>query len=788
MPATRTDAALPRPEPAPAGGGDGSVRMGAAALAAATVAAYGRTLCVPFLFDDTTSIAGNATIRHLVTAFRPPAGATVSGRPVLNLSLAANYAVSGTSVWSYHALNLAIHVLAGWTLFGIVRRTLELRRVPRAVPIAFCSCLLWSLHPLLTESVTYVIQRAESLMGLFYLLTLYGFIRGAAADTAARGLWYGLSGAACLLGMATKEVMVTAPLVVLLYDRTFVAGSLGSALRQRRGLYAGLAATWVLLIVLVLSTRGRAGTAGFASGVPWGTYALTQLPALTHYLRLCLWPRPLVFDYGSALAVQVGQFAPGAVVVAGLVAATAWAMARRPALGFLGFCFFAILAPSSSVVPVATETMAEHRMYLPLIPVAILAAVAAHRLLGRWALPGSLALAAALSWATWQRNETYLTERGIWADTVAKRPGNERAQDNLGFLLSKTPGGMQEAIDHYEAALRLKPDFAQAHYNLACALVSRPGRLDDAIAHFEEALRFNPDLTEAHYNLACALETVPGRTGEAIAHYEQALRQSPDYAEAHYNLGCLLQQVPGQLDAAIAHYGEALRLKPGLAEAHYNLGLALEAKPGRLDEAITHYEEALRLKPDYAEAHNGLGCALRESPGRMPEALRQFEEAVRLKPGLAQAQFNLAFTLETAADRQGEAIAHYEQALRLEPGYAQAHYNLANVLQRQPGRMDEAIAHYEEAQRLRPDYAEAHCNLGTALDSVGRRGEAEAQYAAALRLLPDNATLHLDLALVLLEAPGRTAEAVAHLREAIRLQPDNEPARRILSRIAAAAQ
>jgi tetratricopeptide (TPR) repeat protein len=761
--------------------------VGVAVLAAAVVAAYGRTFSVPFLFDDTTSIEGNATIRHLGTALWPPAGATVSGRPVLNLSLAANYAVGGISVWSYHALNLAIHVLAAWTLFGIVRRTLEQRRVPRAASVAFCSSLLWSLHPLLTESVTYVIQRAESLMGLLYLLTLYCFIRGAAPDTSVRRLWYAGSWAACLLGMATKEVMVTAPIVVLLYDRTFVAGSLGRALRLRRGLYAGLAATWVLLLVLVVSTRGRAGTAGFASGVPWGAYALAQLPALTHYLRLCLWPRPLVFDYGSALAAPAPQFAPSAVLVAGLLAATAWAMARRPALGFLGFCFFAILAPSSSIVPVATEAMAEHRMYLPLIPVVILAVVAVHRLLGRWALAASLALAAALSWATWQRNVTYLSEEGIWADTVSKLPGNERAQNNLGFLLSKAPGRMEEAIDHYEAALRLKPDYAQAHDNLAFALASRPGRLEDAVAHFEEALRLDPDLTEAHYNLACALERLPGRTGEAIAHYEQALRQNPDYAEAHYNLGCLLQKLPGHLDGAIAQFEEALRVRPGLPEAQYNLGRALEAKPGRLNEAIAHYEEALRLKPDYAEAHYSLGGALQESPGRMPEAIRQYEEAVRLKPGFAQAHFNLGFALEAAGGRQGEAIAHYEQAVRLEPGFAEAHYNLACVLQRLPGRMDEAIAHYQEALRLRPDYAEAHCNLGNALDSVGRAREAEAQYAAALRLLPDNATIHLDLALVLLETPGRTAEAVAHLREAIRLQPDNEPARRILSRIAAAA-
>ena len=165
-------------------------------LATCTVAAYGRTFSVPLVFDDLFSIAHNATIRHWSTALRPPLESTSSGRPILNLSLALNYALSGTAVWSYHALNLLIHVLAGLTLFGIVRRTLlgwsalSLTRLATSFAekrvgdnalhptiVAFCAALLWSLHPLQTEAVTYIVQRAESLMGLFYLLTIYCFVR-----------------------------------------------------------------------------------------------------------------------------------------------------------------------------------------------------------------------------------------------------------------------------------------------------------------------------------------------------------------------------------------------------------------------------------------------------------------------------------------------------------------------------------------------------------------------------------------------------------------------------------
>jgi hypothetical protein len=263
-----------------------------AILAAAAAAVYARTFSVPLLLDDAASIVENPTIRHWSTAFWPPAAATVSGRPVLNLSLAVNHAISGTAVWSYHVLNLAVHVLAGLTLFGIVRRTLRHRSGRALAPsgatwVAFAASLLWTLHPVQTESVTYVIQRAESLMGLFYLLTLYSFIRGVEADGFPKRVWLAVCVTACLLGMATKEVMVSAPLIVLLYDRTFVARSFREAWHRHWGLYMAMAATWVLLAALTAGTGwDRGGTSGFDVGVsPWA-YWLTQFPAVTRYLWL----------------------------------------------------------------------------------------------------------------------------------------------------------------------------------------------------------------------------------------------------------------------------------------------------------------------------------------------------------------------------------------------------------------------------------------------------------------------------------------------------------------------
>ena len=193
----------------------------------AGLAAYHNSFTGAFVFDDLPSITENITIRHLwplTGPLTPPhgGGLTVEGRPLINLSLALNYAVGGLNVWGYHAFNLAVHILAALVLYGIVRRTLLTERLRgrfgnAAAGLALAVALIWVVHPLQTEAVTYIVQRAESLMGLCYLLTLYCFMRGAVPG--ATKLWQVGAVAACAMGMASKEVMISAPIIALLYDR-----------------------------------------------------------------------------------------------------------------------------------------------------------------------------------------------------------------------------------------------------------------------------------------------------------------------------------------------------------------------------------------------------------------------------------------------------------------------------------------------------------------------------------------------------------------------------------------
>ena len=718
--------------------------LAAALIAAAALAAYANTFHVPFVFDDGPSILRNPGIRRLWPiwdAFRPQAPAsTVDARPVANFTLAVNYALSGTAVWSYHALNLLIHILAGLTLFGVVRRTLlakwsrgqgardrvpkagsQISQNPHALPllpapcplpldkdatlVAFAIALLWTLHPLQTEAVTYTVQRTESLMGLFYLLTLYCFIRAAEGTHKVEGaggreqgtanagsarqslaplplapcplplpsafMWSSLSILCCLLGMATKEVMVTAPVLVLLYDRTFIAGSFRGAWRRRWKLHLSLAATWLLLAVLVEGTGwNRRGAAGFDVGVkPWA-YWLTQFEAVARYLWLTVWPHPQILDYGTFWVRSAGAAMPFALVVVPLVAAAVWALWRAPVAGFLGAWFFGILAVTS-VVPGTIQMVVEHRMYLPLAAVITAAVLGFHFLLRRPTLTLTLTftLAVALGLLTARRNADYRSELALWSDTVAKRPDSPRAHNGLAFALDRA-GRTAEAIRQFEAALRLAPDDATLHDNLGVTLESA-GRTAEATQQFEAALKLDPKYVVAHNNLGNAFLR-SGETAAAIGQFEEALHLRPDYAEAHYNLGGALDQ-SGRTAEALGHLEAAVRLKPDFAMARYNLGDLLD-RLSRTAEAKDQYEQALRLDPGLAEAHVGLGVLLCRS-GQTEAGLGHLREAVRLRPDFVPAHFNLGVALMRAG-RVDEAAAEYAEVLRLQPDHALARRNL----------------------------------------------------------------------------------------------------------------
>jgi tetratricopeptide (TPR) repeat protein len=217
--------------------------------------------------------------------------------------------------------------------------------------------------------------------------------------------------------------------------------------------------------------------------------------------------------------------------------------------------------------------------------------------------------------ASWQRTWVYESEDALWTDTLARNPHSWLAHNNLGsnYVLARVNlglallqrGQVDEAVAHYQTALKINPDSAQAHSNLGVALFQK-GQLDDAVAHYQKALEISPNSAEAHSNLGVAL-IQKRQLDDAVAHYQKALEINPNYAEAHNNLGLALVR-KGRVGDAVAQYLKALQITPNSAETHYNLGKAFVQK-GLLDSAITQFQEVLRLKPDFSPAQDDLDNA-----------------------------------------------------------------------------------------------------------------------------------------------------------------------------------
>ena len=542
-----------------------------AVLSAAVWLVYGRSVNAPFIFDDAGSVLTNESIRRLWPPFGdadqpgplnlPQFGAT-SGRPLVNLSLAVNYHWGGYNPAGYRVVNIFVHLLSAVLLGAIVRRTLELdyfggRFDQSSGLLALAVAVLWALHPLATEAVVYVTQRTELLMALCYLATLYASVRyWTAPSPPSRTAWLTLAVFASAAGMASKEVMVSAPLVVLLFERTFLTGSFRDSLRRSWPLYAGLAATGCVLVALNYGGP-RGDTAGFDRGVPLVAWWITQTKVFWMYLKLAVWPWPLAIHYEFPLASWREAW-PYVVATAVLAIGSLVLLWRRHPAGFLAACVFAILAPTH-VVPITTELAAERRMYLPLAALMALAVVGGYALAARSGQPAPtknrrratvrpvaaalvaivLALAVVYSVASAQRLAAYRDPQMLWQQVVAVQPQNHVAQHNLGVVYMAA-GRNGEAIQHYRAALRAKPDFLESRYSLGMTLAAA-GELDEAIRELQQAVELKPDAYKIRNNLGVLLFTA-GRLPEAIEQFQQTLRLKPDMVEAQDNLARAQQQ------------------------------------------------------------------------------------------------------------------------------------------------------------------------------------------------------------------------------------------------------
>ena len=692
------------------------------------LAVYGNTGQVPLLFDDASALLHNPTLRSIgQDIFLPPHDTTLAGRPLANASFALNYALSGLRLPPLHWTNLALHLIAGLLLLALLRRTLLLPRFAgrfedTADGVALVATLVWLLHPVQTESVTYLVQRVEALAGLFLLLMLYAALRAHLSEHPFA--WSALAVLACGLGMLSKETMAVAPVLAVLYDRSFLSGTLWAALRRRKKFYAALACTWVVLgLQVVTNPRGMSLAVHFGGFLPHQYLAL-QAGAVVHYLRLLVVPLGLTFDYGEAgCAVPLAHFsdwaAPAALVLA-LLALGLWALWRNSAAGFPAIAFFVLLAPSSSVVPIATEVISEHRLYLPSAAALVLLVFAADRLIGkRRALAALLAGLSVLTLGTltFRRNQDYRSAVSLWEDTVRKAPANHR-----GFwMLADAYGAEGDAARARQTYLKAAQVASQTCQLALRRDPSSPLALRQA-AIFEEK---SFDFTRS----SAALD-------RAIDDYRRYLALQKDDVNLQLNLAHCLEK-RGRIEEAVVQDRVALALLPGDAGV---LGDAANcfARAGKLDEAAAAYRRALSLEPRWAMGHYNRAVFLARQ-GNYAEALEEFDRALALDEKLAAAWHRRGLVASWAGKPQ-EAVQDLETAMQLEPGFVEAADDLAWLLATHPApAVRDGARALELAGKIRDAGVRALDVLAAAQAETGRFEEAQRTMARALELAPQRA-------------------------------------------------
>ena len=596
-------------------------------------------------------------------------------RPVVTLSYLVNNAVlgGGANPTGYHLFNFLLQGINASLVYA-----LGLLIFAESLP-GLALAALWALHPLLTESVTNIVGRADELAAFSVLAGFLCYARWISTEGRHKRWWLAAMLVIQTIGLFSKENAAVLPGILLLYDLLF---SRRSAWRARIPAYAALLvpfATFLLVRTkLHIHMVVDSGENPLISASFW-TARLTAIKVIGKYLWLFVWPARLAPDYSYkafplfgwnlanwedqktllALAVSVG------LVVLAIVCRRSW----KPLSFFIGF-FFVALIPTANLIVLIGSIMGERFMYLPAIGLAGCLVAVVQRASAHWrASANALKVAAALVCLglvtrTYARNSDWHDDLSLWSRAVEVCPGSARPHMNLGLALSERPGRLAEAIAQYRTALGILPNNSQERYNLALALDRTPGGVQEAISQLQQARQLDPHNAAIHYNLGLMLEQTE-RWPDALEELRAAVRDQPDLAVAHNNLGNLLARMPDHQSEAMAEWRAAVDSDPDLADAHYNLGNGL-SDAGRMNEAIAEYRAALRSRPDFAQAHNNLANALARTPGGMNEAIREWQLALRIQPDLIQAHVNLGTALSGIPGQLPNAIAELETAQRLQ--------------------------------------------------------------------------------------------------------------------------
>lgn len=645
-------------------------------LALLIIAAYWPVRSFDFIdFDDKLYVTDNTRVqaglsagnlKWAFTALQP-----VYWQPVTWISHMMDVEMYGLKPGGHHLTNFLIHLASTILLFTV------LRRATGSTLRSAMAAALFSLHPLAVESVAWVPERKNVLGAFFWLLTIQAYLVYVRNPGAAR---YSLVLAAFILGLMSKPVLVTLPLILLLLD----VWPLGRVSRTDGHPVRACVLEKIPLVLLSIAVSAvtyqsqmQAGAIVSLDRLPMDIRISNALLSYVKYLGMMVWPSGLavMYPYPETAPPLYQTLCAGAALIGITILAI---RSRRAYLTVGWFWYLVTLIPMIGLVQAGPQAMADRHTYVPIIGIAILVSWGAGDVVERWKwpawLPACTAVSLVLICALLTRFQLrhWRDSAAVYEHAIQVTDRNTLAHNNLGTVYLKD-GRIGAAVTQFLQAIRIRPDYVSAHYNLALTRLFL-GEIDEATRHFEAVVRIDPNHADAHYNLGVILAQL-GQLKKSETHISEALRIRPQDADAHHVMGLLLSRQGHFADAAW-RYSDAISIKADFAEAHYNLGLTL-ARQGKPAEARDHFEEAIRIRPGDSRSHNNLGAALAQI-GRTDDALAHFRKALEADPRNVEALCNTGILL-SARGRVGDAAAYFEKALLIDPTYARARRLLEKI-------------------------------------------------------------------------------------------------------------
>ena len=601
----------------------------------------------PFLFDDTNNIVENKSVHISELSLSSLKKATDHPRPVAMLTFALDYYLHGLSPVWFRITNLIVHICTATLLYLVLCHTTQLlfnsRDLPKYHWVPAVSALLWAVHPLQIQSVTYIVQRMNSLAAFFVLLSLLCYIHARVTPCISGKIFFSISCIiSALLAVESKPNAAILPLLICLYE-VFIFQNFSWKQLTR----------FVPVVLLALLLMGLATWVlmdGYPIAMLDSWYAknaftpvlrlLTESRVIVLYLSLLALPLPSRLNVDHDIFLSTSLFSPlstlfSLLTIVGIMSLAVLTVRKLPLFSFGMFWFFINQLIESTVIPL--DFIFEHRNYIPSMML-IAGFVSLIFRYVRWKLLQIILVTTLLvtwsSW-TWQRNFIWQDGVSLWQDSVDKSPAKARPHESLAFYLEKQ-GHDAEAFEHYLRAVQINPERAGTHNNLG-NLYQKTGRLDEAENQYKVALKINPDYKEALNNLGNILAKM-GKYGQAGIYYSRALKVDSHYAKAHANLGNTLT-AQGKIISALMHYDQALELDPDNVMTLYNKSvLLLRAK--RFSDAAQGFTKVIVLQEGFVAAYNNLGVAL-ENLGNYTEAVQKYRQALELDHNFSDARINL---------------------------------------------------------------------------------------------------------------------------------------------------